>query len=84
MAHYMVCQATATQLEVSTSPSARLGIWMQWLDLRLIAIAYHIYHTCKFSLEVYTYRIHTYKQGDQVLMQACEAARIAVTEHLAQ
>jgi len=47
LAHHMLCPrpwsviAQCSSLEVSTSPSARLRISLQWLDARPIAISHH-------------------------------------------
>ena len=61
--------------------SERLGIVVNWFDLRLLAVAHHIYHYTRFSLGQQASDIHTYKKWDERRAECLIAAKVAFDVH---
>lgn len=90
LSHYLVCPrmwsivGQVTGLPVGNSAGSRLGVGMEWLDLRLLALAHHIYHSLKLGHEQLLGSISTYAGWGEVLDAAFEWVAIAKVELFAQ
>ena len=87
--HYLVCPILwmiirdATGSSIAPSALSRLGVTMDWHDLRLLAVAHHIYHYLKLgssSLGTIVY----YRDAAAVIELAFEAAKVANVEIMLQ
>ena len=87
LTHYLVCPIFWSLLEeVSPVPmprscSEKLGIVESWFDLRIHAVAHHVYHYVRFSLGKQASVIHTYKQWGEWRSECVIAARVAFDVH---
>lgn len=83
LSHYLVCPRLwsiireVAGLPIGESASDRLGITTVWLDLRLLALAHHIYHSLKLGYEQLLGTCTTYSRWDKVIRAALEAGAIA-------
>jgi len=74
--------AEVAKCEVGASSAARLGIFMQWLDLRLLAVAHHIYHYSKLSISTPASSVHAYKHWYNLRRRFLLVAKVAVADHM--
>ena len=73
----------ATGSSIAPSALSRLGVTMDWHDLRLLAVAHHIYHYLKLgssSLGTIVY----YRDAAAVIELAFDAAKVANVEIMLQ
>ena len=86
LAHYTVCARPWLPVEEASGldAPARVGISVQWLDLKLIPLAHHICHYLKFSSDVYPSHIHTcvhtYTRWAKAILHARDAGKIAALD----
>ena len=86
LSHYLVCPrlwsiiARVSGLPVGSSACSRVGVSMEWIDLRLIALAHHIYHILKLGRENMLGTCTTYLRWACVLDAAEVAAKIGMVE----
>ena len=69
-----------TGLPICSSASSRVGVSMEWIDLRLTALAHHIYHTLKLGNENMLGTCTTFARWARVLDAAEMAAKIGKVE----
>ena len=86
LCHYLICPrlwsivAQVSGLPIGSTACARLGVSMEWIDLRLLALAHHIYHTLKLGNENMLGTCTSYSRWARVLDFAVVAAKIGHTE----
>ena len=84
LSHYLVCPrlwsliARVSGLPVGSSACSRVGVSMEWIDLPLIALAHHIYHSLKLGNMLGTRT--TYSRWSRVIHAAEVDAKIAKIE----
>jgi len=88
LSHYLVCPVqwriieSVCELPCGSSAVERLGVSQRSADLRVLAIAHHIYHYCKFTSSFgVVSNMYTYQLG-ALVEEAVAAVRVAVSELL--
>ena len=87
LSHYLVCPVlwraieSSCRLPCGSCAASRLGVSPRSADLRVLAIAHHIYHYCKFSSSFGVISNHTYSTLGAMVKEVCEVARVAAEEY---